>query len=215
MAIRWENKGILQAWPVYAVCLSLVGLLVWGSRHYPSQHRDKSLAEAIASSIRGHKAGGETMQDILDARRTWQPVLMDWYGRRATDWTFRDAAGVDRRLSDWHGRPVVLLYWATWSPASFMQAGHLDRLGREMGPDGPVVIACSEEAGEKLMTFAETHGVHFTMVSLRQAPPEPFCAPWVRETPTSFYIDAEGRIKLATEGVVPFFQAKAIIEAKE
>lgn len=213
--IRWNKKTLLQALPLYCVCLVLVGLVAWASRHYPSRNRGKSLAEAIAANIRGLQKTGATMQEIIDARRTWTPVLLERYGRRAAEWTFRDIEGVEHRLSAFRGRAVVLLFWATWSPAGFMQAGHLQKLAEESGPEGPVIIAFSEEAGEKLADFRAAHGVRFALVSVKEAPPEPFCAPWVREIPTVFFIDAEGRIKLVAEGVAPFVQAKAIVEATE
>ncbi len=214
MAIGWDKSSFFRAWPVYAVCAVLVGLVIWGSRNHPSRHQGKSLAEAIALNIRGQKAGELTMQDIIDARRTWEPVLLEWYGRRAGEWEFRDIGGELHRLGDGRGRGVVLLFWATWSPGSFMQAQHLERLREEMG-ESVVIVGFSEEAWEKLSEFAVSQGLNYTMVSLGEAPPAPFCAPWVRESPTTFFIDDEGRIKLAVEGVVPFFQAKAIFEAKE
>jgi len=214
MTNKSDKKTVLRAWPVYAVCALLAGLVIWSWRKNPSPNRGKSLAEAISQSIQGHKAGGGTMQEIIDARRTWEPVLLDWYGRRTPEWTFVDIEGGNHHLRGWRGQEVVLLFWATWSPASFMQAAHLERLRQEVGP-GAVIAAFSDEAADKLSQFAQDHEFGCILVSLKEAPPEPFRAPLVREVPTAFFIDAEGRIKLVVEGIMPFFQAKAILEAVE
>ena len=62
--------------------------------------------------------------------------------------TFRDAAGRERTLADWHGKVVLLNLWATWCVPCRKEMPALDRLQAELGSDAfEVVAVCVDRAG--------------------------------------------------------------------
>ena len=62
--------------------------------------------------------------------------------------TFRDAAGRERTLADWHGKVVLLNLWATWCVPCRKEMPGLDRLQGELGSDAFEVLAvCVDRAG--------------------------------------------------------------------
>jgi thiol-disulfide isomerase/thioredoxin len=59
---------------------------------------------------------------------------------RVPDLVFRDAAGTQKRLSDWQGRTVLFNLWATWCVPCRQEMPALDALqGKLGGPDFEVV----------------------------------------------------------------------------
>jgi thiol-disulfide isomerase/thioredoxin len=59
---------------------------------------------------------------------------------RLPDLAFADADGKLKRLSDWHGRTVLVNLWATWCVPCRKEMPALDRLQRRLGgPDFEVV----------------------------------------------------------------------------
>jgi thiol-disulfide isomerase/thioredoxin len=62
--------------------------------------------------------------------------------------TFRDAAGRERTLIDWHGKVVLLNLWATWCLPCRKEMAALDRLQGALGSDAFEVLAvCVDRAG--------------------------------------------------------------------
>jgi thiol-disulfide isomerase/thioredoxin len=62
--------------------------------------------------------------------------------------TFRDAAGRERTLGDWHGKVVLLNLWATWCVPCRKEMPALDRLQGELGSGAFEVLAvCVDRAG--------------------------------------------------------------------
>jgi thiol-disulfide isomerase/thioredoxin len=57
------------------------------------------------------------------------------------DITFRDAEGKERKLSDWHGRTVLLNLWATWCVPCRKEMPALEALEKKLGGPGFEVVA--------------------------------------------------------------------------
>jgi cytochrome c-type biogenesis protein len=129
------------------------------------------------------------------------------------DFTVTDIDGTTHRLSDYQGKGLVLVFWATWCPACNTEIPHLIEL-RKMYPDDELtILAISNESREPLKSFAEAKGINYTVaVPEGRALPEPFSN--VRSIPTTFFIGRDGTLTVAALGVVPVEQAKAIIEAQ-
>jgi thiol-disulfide isomerase/thioredoxin len=60
---------------------------------------------------------------------------------RLPDLTMRDAAGQERRLSEWRGRTVLLNLWATWCVPCRKEMPALDALEAQLGGPAFQVVA--------------------------------------------------------------------------
>lgn len=61
----------------------------------------------------------------------------------APDFALRDLAGRTVRLSDHRGKVVLVNFWATWCVPCRVELPHLERLHRQYGRDGLVVLGVS------------------------------------------------------------------------
>jgi thiol-disulfide isomerase/thioredoxin len=76
-----------------------------------------------------------------------------------------DLGGRVVRLDDFRGRVVVLNFWATWCAPCRDEMPELERVGRELGGRGLVVVAVNlKEAHEKVEPFAAELGLSFPVL---------------------------------------------------
>ncbi len=61
------------------------------------------------------------------------------------DVAFKDAEGVELKLSDFHGRVVMLNLWATWCAPCRREMPALDALQAKYGGDDFIVLALSQD----------------------------------------------------------------------
>ena len=153
------------------------------------------------------------MHDVLDSRTMWDPILTEWYGKGAEDFSYADINGVEHSLSGYMGRDVIVVLWATWCPPCTMEVPHLKELRNTFTEEELVILAISNEGEETVREFAEENGLNYTVIATQKALPEPFR--YAKGIPASFYINKEGRIKLAAQGLVPFGEAQAILNIEE
>lgn len=201
-----DKKNTLRAWPIYAVLLLLLGFLVYSYWKNPPNNSGKPLSDAIAG-----KLDPTGLRGIIESRRGWDIAFEDSWGTLATDFSYTDVNGDTARLSDHRGKNVMLVFWATWCPPCRAEIPHLVQLRKETPADELEIIAISNEAAATVSDFAAKNGINYTVVAGNTPLPEPFSG--VRSIPTTFFIDTEGKIKLATVGVVPEETSKAILTA--
>jgi thiol-disulfide isomerase/thioredoxin len=112
----------------------------------------------------------------------------------APDLTFLDGQGMERKLSDFRGKVVLLNLWATWCAPCVREMPSLERLQAKLGGDRFMVLALSQDRGglAQVLPFFETQRlkgldiyVDKTMAAARAVK-----APGL---PTTLLIDAEGR----------------------
>jgi cytochrome c biogenesis protein CcmG, thiol:disulfide interchange protein DsbE len=70
--------------------------------------------------------------------------------RPAPDFSLTDLAGNKLRLSDYHGRVVLLDFWATWCDPCKREIPHFVDMQSRYGPQGLQVIGISMDDDEKL-----------------------------------------------------------------
>ncbi len=185
---------------VGAAALSLVAAFaVVSNQPAESQVADASLQD-------------NSLQEVIKARQTWDVAFPEWSGKVAPDFKVTDIDGDEHRLSDYRGRNVMVVFWATWCPACNVEIPHLIKLRKQLTGDELVILAMSNESDEDLKKFAAAKEINYSVVSLAgKALPEPYSN--VRSIPTNFFIDKNGNIKLAALGLVPLEDSKAILEA--
>jgi peroxiredoxin len=164
-------------------------------------------------SARPHHPEGTTLADIAKSAQTWEPTFADWVGQPAADFSVQDTTGIMRVLSDYRGRNLLVVFWATWCPACNMEIPYLIQLRNAVPESELGILAISGEPTEQLKPFVKAKGINYTVASLGGATlPPPFGE--VSVIPTTFFIDRDGTIKLAALGLVPLEEARAILQAK-
>jgi len=155
----------------------------------------------------------ESLEDVLARARGWGPEqnLALWFGQRAPDFTVTDITGKTHKLSDYRGRNVMVVFWATWCLPCYAEIPHLIKLHNEGDEGDLVILAISNESERRVRDFAVRRKMNYTVISADiLAMPQPFSR--VISIPSSFFIDKEGKIKIITSGLIPLKDIKAILQ---
>ncbi len=130
---------------------------------------------------------------------TWAHVI----GQPVPGFEVTALTGAKIRMAELRGRPVVLVFGATWCAECLREVPEWVRLQEEFGPRGVTILGVSDEDRAVLKPFVLAHGIQYPVVSLaNQALPDPFRA--VETLPMSFVIDPQGVIRQATPGPQDF-----------
>lgn len=161
-------------------------------------------------------------QNVKDTNRdhstktqaAWDKAFTSYFGKDAPDFTVEDIDGKTHKLSDYRGRNVMVVFWATWCPACNLEIPHLIELRKTLAEDKLAVLAISNEEPERLKNFVESKGINCTVASLDgKTLPEPFAN--VQFIPTTFFVGTDGKIKLAAVGIVSPADAEVIMNIKQ
>lgn len=206
-----EKQNLVRSTPLYLICLLLIAAIA--VRYW---QKPPAKSEPLADSIAHYLENGApkeflTLDDVINDRTTWQPILAGSIGKQVEDFEFTDVEGKSRRLSDFAGGPVLLLLWATWSPACTMQLEELQQL-RTNNP-GLMIVAFSSESEDTLKRYGKR--TQATLMLIRQQEPLPDPLAEVSDIPSSFFIERHGQLFLAAKGLVPFEHADAILKFME
>ena len=154
----------------------------------------------------------ETIQDVIRAARTWKPIFAHWNGSMAPDFTLPDIFGKQHKLSDYRGKDIIVVFWATWCGPCIREIPHLKELQDTLGRDKLVILAITNENPGSVKMFASNERINYTILLSGQDIPTPYR--YIGSIPSSFFINTEGKIKLATSGLIPLEEIKAILQAK-
>jgi len=81
----------------------------------------------------------------------------------APDFTLADLNGRHMRLGDLRGKVVFLNFWATWCPPCIQEMPTMEKLHREFGGKGLVILAVNfRESPEQVKAFLKQHQLSFT-----------------------------------------------------
>jgi len=188
----------------------------------PSQYdisrlgRERKASEPLAESAdksaktdTGLKPG---LREVIKAAETWGPAFEPWFGRLAPDFTLTDITGRQHKLSDYRGKNAMIVFWASWCGPCRMEIPHLIELRNTIGQEKLAMLAISNEAPSQLTKFIAQQKINYTVFSNQEPMPAPFNL--VNSIPCSFFIDPQGKIKLATIGLLSLSDMKAILQAE-
>src|SRR5690348_11361212 len=108
--------------------------------------------------------------------------------------SLKDLNGKPARLEDFRGKVVLLDFWATWCDSCLESLPVYEKLYESRRGDGLVVLGVDEDARAKgVAGFAAKRGVTYPV--LLDTDKDAYYAYRVRGLPTTFLIDANGKIQ--------------------
>lgn len=160
-------------------------------------HRHPFLAVALAAALLGVTG--------LRADDGFQPVP-------APAWTLKDVNGKAVNSSQFHGKVVVLDFWATWCPPCREEIPGYIRLQKKYAKDGLAIVGVSlDQAGPAVVKrFIADHHVDYQIVMGDQKIVDAFGG--VEAIPTTFIIDRSGTVRYRKVGAMPTASFEAILK---
>ncbi len=193
-------------WVAVGAVVVLAGVGYWLRR---GEGLDEPAGNGAAEALQVHF--GEEVARVVAGRQDWDLAFRPWIGREVGDFAFVDIDGNEHRISDFKGKNAVLVFWATWCPACRVEVPHLIALREAVGEDELEIVAVSQESVDELRAFAEGAGINYVVGTVDSELPEPFAG--VRSIPMTFFVDPEGRLKVAALGVISTEESLAIVRA--
>ncbi|MHC4213626.1 MAG: peroxiredoxin family protein [Planctomycetota bacterium] len=159
-----------------------------------------------------------SLNDVISKARTWRPAYASWLDKPAPDFIVTDLAGKQHKLSDYRGKNVMLVFWATWCPPCMMEIPHLISLRNSISPEKLAILALTPNNRPELVhNVAQSKKLNYTVAFEQQNMPAPFGVMRIYRTsgvPASFFIRPDGTIKLATSGLLAEDDMRGILEAE-
>jgi peroxiredoxin len=152
------------------------------------------------------------LREVIQMAKTWGPAFESWIGKPAPDFNLTDLTGKQHQLSDYLGKDVIVIFWATWGGSCRMEIPDLIELRNTISGDKLAMLAISNEGPALLEKFVAQRKINYTVFSNKEALPAPFSL--VNSIPCSFFVDPEGKIKLATIGMMSLEEIKAILQVR-
>ena len=111
---------------------------------------------------------------------------------RAPDWELTDLNGRTTKSSDFHGKVLILDFWATWCAPCRVEIPHFVELQKQYGDKGLTVIGVSldEQGQEVVKKFVKRLGVNYAIVMGNEKVVEAYGG--IDAIPTTFVIDRQG-----------------------
>lgn len=154
----------------------------------------------------------KALEEIIGRRTSWNPILDNYYGKEMPDFQVMDINGKIQKLSDYRGKNVMIVMWATWCQPCMQEVPHLNALRDIMAEDKLAILAISNEDASLVKQAAQNKDMKYTVIATQENLPQPFSS--VKGIPTTFFIRPDGSLKLVTEGASYLGEMKSIILAE-
>lgn len=121
----------------------------------------------------------------------------------------RDLRGVPKTLADYRGKVVLLNFWASWCPPCLREMPSMERLRERMdGRPLEIVALDSAETAEEVSAFLSKMKLDYPVLL---DPDGSNTRRWkVFALPTSFLLDAEGRVRFVLTGPTEWDEGEAL-----
>ncbi len=115
-------------------------------------------------------------------------------GKSAPAFALEALDGRTVRLADFHGKAVLLNFWATWCQPCKIEMPWFEEMQRQYGPQGLQVvgIAMDDASKEDIEKFARDMGVNYPILLGKESVGDAYGG--VQFLPSTFFIDREGKI---------------------
>ena len=145
-------------------------------------------------------------------------------GNPAPDFTLLDENGVTRKLSDYHGQPVVLYFYPKDdTPGCTTEACNFRDDYSQYTQAGVVILGVSPDSPKNHVKFKEKYHLPFTLLADEAHKVCELYGVWGRKKMmgreydgvfrTTFLIDRQGKLVKVFEAVKPAEHSKEVLEA--
>lgn len=126
---------------------------------------------------------------------------------------FEDVDGKQHQFTDYTGKPILMIFWATDCPACIQELPELIALHEEYADKGLVMLGVSlpHDTPSHIKAMREARGLPYTLIWDEQGEISRAFNN-VRVTPTHYLISAEGKIVMRKIGVLDKDQLSAQLD---
>ncbi|HSJ38553.1 MAG TPA: redoxin domain-containing protein [Planococcus sp. (in: firmicutes)] len=126
-------------------------------------------------------------------------------GNTAPDFTLQTLDGEEAKLSNFRGKPVFINFWATWCPPCRAEMPDMQELYENMDIEILAVnLTNTEKSEDGVSSFVDEMGLTFPIPMDPQG--ELSTAYNVKAYPTSYLVDADGKIRFIAYGAMNYNQ---------
>jgi cytochrome c biogenesis protein CcmG/thiol:disulfide interchange protein DsbE len=124
------------------------------------------------------------------------PLLTPSARKPAPDFALQDGSGKIARLRDYHGKVLLLDFWATWCTGCKKEIPWFAEFQKLYGPKRFAVVGVSmdEDGWKVLKPFLRTHRIPYRILLGNQETAQQF---GITNMPDTFLIDQDGRVAAA------------------
>lgn len=156
------------------------------------------LAAGIITLASNNKLQSRNNGAALAAKARSTPIA-------APDFSLKDVAGKDVKLSDYKGKVVVLNFWATWCAPCHLETPWFVELHEQHKSEGLGVIGVSVDPLDDydpadITAFAKKFSVNYPLVLVTKEMLEAYQP--VNALPTTVIVDRTGMIRFRHRGVI-------------
>jgi peroxiredoxin len=133
-------------------------------------------------------------------------------GNAAPDFSLPTPAGQTMKLSDFHGKAVLLNFWATWCEPCKVEMPWFVELQKKYGPQGLQVlgVAMDDASPKDIAAFAQKMGVNYPVLIGKEEVGAQYGG--IEYLPSTYYISRDGKVLEHAFGLVSRSEIEANIE---
>ena len=149
---------------------------------------------------------------IQKARHTKPSAAAKLQGQAAPDFQLASLDGKTLKLSDYHGKAILLNFWATWCEPCKIEMPWFVDLQKKYGPQGLQVlgVAMDDASPKDIAEFAQKLAVNYPIVIGKEEVGTQYGG--VQFLPSTFYISRDGKILDHVFGLVSRSEIEANIQ---
>jgi cytochrome c biogenesis protein CcmG/thiol:disulfide interchange protein DsbE len=115
--------------------------------------------------------------------------------KQAPKFSLKDVNGIEKKLSDFKGKVIIIDFWATWCPPCREEIPHFIDLYNQYKEQGLEVIGIAlDMQGEKVVPgFVLKNNINYTILLGNEEVSDLYGG--IRAIPTTFIVDKDGNIR--------------------